>query len=638
MRFQTFAPPPIYVDTPQLIETAIRDCLDAEVMLGVDTETLGLFKNEDGSKRFNMTDEVVVMGLSPRDDVRYLVPRVNLNYFRPVLESDVPKALTFAKFDVHRIMNSSGIKVGGPWIDTVVLDFLVDEDRRENRHGLKDCMADYFDYPMNEYKELFGSEDPRAIKPGHPAWQKYLDYSSLDPWATRILAMKLFGLLDKIEVWPADDENDPYTLTQMYWDTEEPQLKTLWGMERRGMRVNVDHLKKVRAVLEEKMEETAFEINKLVGYPINPNSTDQMGEYFFNVKKYTPLSFTEKKQVPQVNETLFSHLALGKTQDPVAKLVMVYKKCSKLRGTYVDGILKFLFLDGRVHTDYSPTKTTGRLGSSNPNLQNVPQITKDDPYRIREAFLPEEGNAFIIGDYSQLEMRIIADMSGDETMINAILDGRDMHIFTVSTIENADYDECVAARERGESWIEEKRTAMKKTGFGILYGESKVGLAAQLSEELGRYVSQDEAQTFINQYLNTYPGVRRWIAEKHYEAKSRGYVQTICGRFRRLSKAKYGRSREIGHALRQAQNAPIQGSAADIVKRAMINLAADGRFADLGWALIHQVHDELIGEGPIETASEAREIMEYYMSTPLNPPLRVPLVVKPKIAKNWAEK
>lgn len=632
------------------VEACIKHCMQAVLFLGVDTETLGLVKNEDGSKRYNMTDEVVVMGLSPDDDTRYLVPRKYLHFFKPVLESDIPKALSNVKFDAHRILNSCGSKLLGRWADTVHMDFLIDEDTRENHHGLKDCMQDYFDFPMMDYKQLFGTLDPRHIVPGHPLWEKYLDYASLDPWATRILAILQLEKLREIHAWEAVDDQPAYTYEQMYWDTEELQIKALFNMERRGIHVNKKTLEDIGTKLTLRMAELAKEINALVGYPINPNSTQQIGDFFFNKEvtyslptgpmkkpKYTPLSFTEKKREPQVDDVLFKHLALGKAQDPVAKLVMEYKECSKLNGTYVEGLLKFLYKDGRIHTSYSTTKTTGRLGSSEPNLQNIPR-PDTDPHGIRGAFQPEPGNAFIIGDYSQLEMRILADMSGDPVMIGAIQNGMDMHSFTASKVLNKPYDDFVKAVKAKEKWAKDARTAFKKTGFGIVYGITKMALSEQLSQELGRYVSPDEAQGYINQYLDTFPGVRAYIMRMHAMAKSKGYVQTMCGRFRRLSKAKYGKGHERGHAERQAQNAPIQGSAADIVKRAMIMIEADEYLKELGWVLLHQIHDELILEGPEATADEALEIVKYYMENPINPPLVVPLTADPKKAYSWLDK
>lgn len=639
MRFQSYAPAPIYVDSPELIRLCVEHCIQPDQFLGVDSETLGLLK--DGVHRFNMNDEVVVLGLSPDDLTRYMVPRKHLHQVTEALSRPTPKALTYAKFDAHRIKNSCGVDLGGRWFDTVHGDYLVDEDTRENRHGLKDCALDYFGYAMGDYKEIFGKEDPRLIVPGHPKFEKYLDYGSLDPWVTRKLAIYLLKELEKIEIWAEDPKNGlpRYDYAQMYWEVDEPQIKCLYLMERRGLLVDKQKLEGLGVRLEDKMKELAYEINRLVGKPINPLSTQQMGQYFFHEMKYTPLSFTEKTKAPQVDEALFKHLALGKAQDPVAKLVMEFKECSKLNGTYVKGLLQFIHVDGRIHTSYSSTKTTGRLGSADPNLQNLPR-PDTDAYGIRSTFVPDasKDHVFIISDYAQLEMVILADISGDKSMQEAIHQKMDMHSFTASKVLNLPYEVFTKAVKDKEKWAKEARTAFKKTGFGIVYGITKFALSEQLSQELGRYVSPEEAQGYINQYLDTFPGVRKYVSEMHSMARSLGYVTTICGRRRRLSKAKYGKRGERGHAERQAQNAPIQGSAADIVKRAMLKIESDDLLKDLGWFLLHQVHDELILEGPRKTAEQARIIVKDYMENAVDPPLSVPLRVDPNIAENYAEK
>lgn len=635
MRFYTDAPPPVYVGEIGQIDGVIRHCLSAKI-LGVDTETLGLLKNEEtGLKHNSMNDQVIVMGLSPDDDTRYLVPRKHLHHFRPVLESEVVKALTYAKFDVHRLMNSCGARVAGPWADTVVLDFLVDEDTRENRHGLKECMADYFNMAMAEYKDIFGKEDPRAFEPGHPKWDQYLDYSSLDPWATRKLAILLMEKLSKMKVWQ-DDDTSSRTLLDMYWDTEEPQLQALWNMERRGIQVDQVRLQDIAKSLTQEMDTLAADICRRIGKPINPNSGDQIGAWLFGEMGFQPLAFTPTGK-PQTDEATLVHFGLGKAQVEECKLILAYKKASKLRGTYAEGLMKWVAKDGRIHTNYSPTKATGRLGSNDPNLQNIPR-PDSDPHGIRAAFIPRAGCKFIVADYGQLEMRILAYASGDQTMIDAIKSGLDMHSFTASRMTGKTYDEFIAAKKAGEQWATDIRTAAKSVGFGIVYGITKFKLSEQLSETLNRYVSEDEAQGYIDMYLDTFPGVRQYMVSTKQFAKRHGYVQTLCGRYRRLSKIRSPRQGERGHAERQAINAPIQGSAADIVKRIMIMTENDDYLReDLGCVLLHQVHDELIYECPEGTVEEARRIIQEYGENPFMEPLPVPLEFGPKIVNNWKE-
>ena len=632
MRFQTMAPPPVFVGEVALIEPTIRRCQDS-TMLGVDTETLGLLKDEEGRKYHKMTDQIVVMGLSPDEENRFLVPRKYLHHFKGLLESSVPKALTNVKFDAHRFLNTSGIHLGGPWADTVVLDFLLDEDTRENRHGLKDCAADYFDIPLLDYKELFGKEDPREFRPGHPLWDKYVDYSSLDPWVTRKLALLLLDKLSEIPVWPKDD----YTLEDLYWNTEEPQLKCLFAMERRGIHVDKARLKEVESSLQAEMDETARELNRRVGQAFNPNSGPQIGEYLFETLGLPHQGLTSTGKYI-TNEKVLT--ALAKQGVDECSLILKYKKASKLKGTYAQGLLKWIHKDGRIHTSYSPTKTTGRLGSSEPNLQNVPR-PDNDPHGIRGAFVPEEGKAFIVADYGQLEMRIMAYVAhtyGDDTMLDSIVAGRDMHSFTGSKMMGIPYEDFLALKNEGDEEALAIRTAAKAVGFGIIYGIGAGKLGEQLSGGTGRRVSKEEAQGYIDMYLKTFPGVKLYMNDMHRKAKKLGYVQTMCGRFRRLSAAS-SRNRAVqGHALRQSINAPIQGSAADIVKIAMLMTNADAYLSEeLGFFLLHQVHDELIFEGPKENAEEALQIIQSYMEHPFREDLPVPLIAEPKIVMSWKE-
>ena len=664
MRFQTIAPPPVYVDSATAIESCIRHCETADV-LGTDTETLGLIKDPtDPFKQtyHQMTDQVVVMGLSPDEESRYLVPRKNLHHFKGLLENErIPKALTNIKFDAHRFMNTSNIKLGGPWLCTLQLDFMLDEDTRENRHGLKQCAWDYFQIPMLDYKGLFGNTDPREFKPGHDMWEKYLDYSSLDPWVTRKLAKHLVEELKTIRVWGAfahqreltARERD-YTLMDMYWETEETQLKVLWNMERRGIYASKDRLEEIEVSLSEEMALCARELNRLVGKPINPNSGQQIGVYLFEEKGLPNQGRTPSGQW-KTTAAILKELALGEHQCREAALVIQYKKASKLKGTYAVGLAKWIHRgDGRIHTSYSATKTTGRLGSKEPNLQNVP-TARTDPHHIRAAFTPRPGNKFIVADYGQLEMRIMAFRAStyeDPTMLDAIMGnledlegdytgvtgGLDMHSFTGARMMGIPYLEFIARKEAGDEDVTATRTAAKAVGFGIIYGIGKQGLSRQLAEALKRFVSEAEAQGYIDMYLETFPGVDRYMKSMKWFAKKHGYVQTLCGRLRRLSKINSRHGGYRGHAERQAINAPIQGSAADIVKRAMILCEYDDYLRiDLGYELLHQVHDELIFEGPEEHAEEAALTIQYHMQHPFPEDLPVTLEVEPNIVDNWLE-
>jgi DNA polymerase-1 len=586
-------------------------------MLGVDTETLG-------KKYTNMTDEVVVLGLCPDEDTRLFIPRKYAHHFKSVVEDpNITKALTNVKFDAHRLANA-GIKLAGRWADTVMLDFLLDEDTRENHHGLKDCVFDYFGIPMAEYNELFGREDITKIVPGHEKWEQFLDYASLDPWASRKLALFLLKKLDNIRLWHDKD----FTLKDHYWDVEEPQLKTLYGMERRGVCIDVDRLHRVGESMQKEIDGIAAELNKLAGWPINPNSVPQIVKLLFEDLGLEPISYTPKG-VPQTTEAVLAHFAENGVEE--CELILTHRKAAKLKGTYCEGILKRLHTDGHIHTTYSATKVTGRLGSQNPNLQNIPK-PDSDIHGIRKAFIADPGYILIVGDYSQLEMRVLAEAADEQSMIKAIEDGLDMHCFTASMMFGTTYEEMYqkAKVEEDPEW-KTRRGAAKAIGFGLVYGKTVHGLAQTLG------CSREEAQEFIDKFFDAFPGIRDYMEGYQAFAKEHGYVQTISGRFRRLSKIHSHNYAERGHAERQAINTPIQGSAADIVKAAMVSIDADERLRELGYRLLMQIHDELVGQCPLEVAEECAEIIRGYMENPFLEPLRVPLVAEQKIVPNWAE-
>jgi len=632
MRFVTDIPQPVWVDTPEKVERAVRHC-QASTMLGTDTETLGKWKNEDTKKgHHSMNDQIIVMGLSPDDESRYLVPRTRLEAFREVIENPkVPKALHNFKFDQHRFKNA-GMQIRGPVADGQVLDWLLDEDKRENKHGLKDCGRDFFEIPMRDYEELFGKEDPNKIsRPENPLFEKYLDYGSLDPWVSRKLCLRHLEELGKVQMW----DNQDWSLRDHYWDIEEAQLHCLWEMERNGVKIDTGHLHAVSKSLTDEMEGLAFQLNQLVGAPINPNSPSQVGELFIEKMGLPKLKKTDSGAV-SVDEEVLTYYA-NQMQVKEAQIILAYRGASKLKGTYAEGLLKRVWVDGKIHTTYNPTKVTGRLSSTDPNLQNLPQVDWDT-HHIRSAFIPDGPDDMLICvDYSQLEMRVLACASGDPMMIAAIRGGLDMHTKAACEVLGIPYAVGAALKEAKDPAFLAMRTGVKAVGFGIVYGAGAPKIADTISKELKKPVTKAEGQEFIDKYLAVFPGIKGYMETYIASAKKTGYVQTVAGRFRRLSKIHSHRFMERSEAERQAINAPIQGSAADIVKKAMVAVWMDEYLRSLGWTLRMQIHDELVLSGPRETAQEAAEIVQANMEHPFAEDLAVPLTAKPLIVKNWKE-
>jgi DNA polymerase I len=658
MRFRSVAPAPIYVNTIKDVEACLERCWTSRLM-GVDTETLGLEKDY-----LKTVDQVVNLGLAPDPEARYFIPRRHLHHFRDLLASSIPKALHNSKWDLHRLANA-GVTIGGKIYETLVMDFLFDEDTRENRHGLDACVLDFFDIPMAKYKDIVGDEDPRNIVPGHPKWPKYLDYGSLDPWATLKLAKFHEKNLAEIKMYSRDDflvelaegsmtEREVLdfvnkeTMLKHYWRYEEPQVKALFNIERRGIRIDTDHLGRVVEALTKEMEECAAKISKIAGRPLNPNSPKQVGEWLFGDLGLTPLK-TTKTGNHSTDEDTLQHFAQQGVEGCLE--ILAYKKASKVRGTYAIGLTKWVDpRTGKIHTNYSPVKVTGRLGSNSPNLQNVPRPDWDT-HKIRAAFIPDtEDDVLLVVDYGQLEMRVLASAAenfGDSTMAQGIRDGRDMHSFTGGQMIGIPYEEFLAIK-KDESHprhaeISSVRQAAKAINFGIVYGIGAQGLAKQLTQALGRAVSETEAQSYIDTYFRAFPGVRLYMAAQKRMATSKGRVQTLAGRFRRLSGARSSRRLERSYALRQSINAPIQGSAADIVKKAMIEIEGDEYLREeLGCTIRMQVHDEFVlnvkgGRYDPELVAECAEIVQGIMEASFSAELSVPLIAEPAVCLRWSD-
>jgi DNA polymerase-1 len=618
VRFVEAGPPPTYVHDPDMIDGVRRRCLDSS-LLGVDSETLG-------KKYTSMTDQVVCFSLSPDEDARYFVPRKFLPAFKDVLEEEtVPKAVSNILFDAHRFANG-GVEIKGKWVDTPHLDFLLDEDTRENHHGLKDCMKDYFGLPMAEYKDLFGKDDTTQYSPAHPKWNQWVDYASLDAWAHRKLAIHLMAQLSNVHL----DHQGSATLMDLYWATEEPQYKTLHQMERRGISIDRELIHSISDVMERRGEELARELNRRVGWSFNPASADHVARYLYEDLGLEVISLTDGGKPQTTEAVLKQHIEIDGIEE--CQMILDCREANKAKSQYCDGIIKRLWTDGRLHTSFNAKLLTGRLSSSDPNLQNIP--TGDYGGKsFRDAFWSEEGNVLIVADYSQLEMRLLAEAASELTMIEGIKSGLDMHVFTASMMFNVPYEEMFqkAVVEEVKEY-KRMRGAAKAIGFGIIYGKTAYGLSRDLK------ITLEEAQDFLDKYLNTYPNVRNFIEGQIWHAQKFGYVQTLSGRFRRLSLINSSDKKIRKHAENQAVNSVIQGSAADLVKHGMISTNFDAYLVDeLNCRLILQIHDELVYECPKETAELACRHIQETLENPYVYPLSVPLKSKPKVVRRWGE-
>ncbi len=407
-------------------------------------------------------------------------------------------------------------------------------------------------------------------------------------------------------------------LDKVMFDIELPLSRVLARMEACGVGLDRELLGALSREMTGDLEDVARRIFKLAGEEFNINSPQQVGAVLFDKLGLTPGRKTKTKAAYATDAAVLAKLAGA---HEIVPLILEYRELAKLKSTYIDALPKLINPDtGRLHTSFNQAVTaTGRLSSSNPNLQNIPTRT-DLGRRIREAFIPaHKDEKLLAADYSQIELRLLAHFSGDKALARAFQDGADIHTATAAEVFGVAPGKVTA----------QMRRSAKAINFGIIYGMSPFGL----SEQLG--ISTDEAKEYIEIYLSRYPGVRVYLDKTIKEAYKRGYVSTITGRKRYMRELKSASYNERSFGERVATNAPLQGSAADIIKVAMINIDAYLMEAGMQTRMVLQVHDELVFEvPPLEEAVAAPKIKEL-METAY--PLSVPVEVKMSFGKNWGE-
>lgn len=403
-------------------------------------------------------------------------------------------------------------------------------------------------------------------------------------------------------------------MLHLFETVELPLCEVLVEMEHNGVAADRAMLKEFGVKLSGKIEELRRKVFELAGTEFNINSPKQLGELLFE-----KLALPSGKKTKSGYSTDIEVLAALRDKHPVVPAVMEFRQLMKLKSTYVDGLLSEIAPDGRIHTSFNMMATaTGRLSSAEPNLQNIPVRTELGA-EIRRMFVAEPGNVLIDADYSQIELRLLAHISGDEVMRNAFRNGFDIHTVTASQVFGVQPDAVTP----------EMRRRAKAVNFGIVYGISRFALA----EDLG--VSRKEADDYMNQYFATYSGVRHYMDEIVKTARKRGYVATIMGRRRYLPELESPVFNIRAFGERVALNAPIQGSSADIIKLAMINTARRLRAENRKAKLILQIHDELIIEAPLAEAEQIKTLLREEMENVMR--LSVPLTVDVAAGKNWAE-
>lgn len=503
------------------------------------------------------------------------------------------------KYDLW-VLENHGLPVSGPLFDTMLASYVLDPGRRS--HGLDELARVCLGETMIAYSELFQRGDRRRDILAVPL-EKLAEYAAEDADVT----LRLHGVL-ATQLAEAQLEG-------LFQELEMPLLRVLLGMERRGIRIDVAFLDELAATFAAELESLEARIHELAGEEFNVQSPKQLQVILFEKLGLKPIKKTSTGWSTDV--TVLERLA---EEHPLPELILEHRQVAKLQGTYVTALPELADTDQLIHTSYNQAvAATGRLSSSDPNLQNIP-IRTELGRRIRRAFVPRQpGNVFLSADYSQVELRLLAHLSEDAALRQAFNDGADVHRRTAALIAGVEEGEVTA----------EMRSRAKAINFGVIYGMGARALARQI------HVKQGEAQEFIDQYFATYPGVRTFIDETKERARRDGHVETMLGRRRLLPDILSQNNRVRSFQERIAVNTPIQGTAADLIKLAMLRLQAALQREDTGAMLLLQVHDELVLELPeahLEPVTAlVREAMEQAMD------LAVPLVVDPHHGHDWRE-
>ena len=403
-------------------------------------------------------------------------------------------------------------------------------------------------------------------------------------------------------------------MLKLFDDIEMPLIYTLYDMQVRGIRVNKEALKEYGDHLEVGIISLEKEIYEQVGETFNINSPKQLGEILFDKLR---LPFAKKTKTGY--STAADILEKLQSEHPVISMILEYRQLTKLKSTYADGLAVYIQDDERIHGKFHQTiAATGRISSKDPNLQNIP-IRMELGRKIRRVFIPKEDYVFLDADYSQIELRVLAHMSGDERLINAYKEAKDIHRITASEVFHTPFDEVTPLQ----------RSNAKAVNFGIIYGISSFGLGQDLN------ISRKEAERFIDKYFETYPKIKNYLYKLVAEAKERGYSTTLFGRRRPIPELSSSNFMQRSFGERVAMNSPIQGTAADIIKIAMNRVNQKLKDNNMRSQLILQVHDELLVETHKEEVDEVRLIMTEEMLGAAN--LDVPLETEVKMGNNWYE-
>ena len=523
--------------------------------------------------------------------------------FRPFFLSEkIMKVGQNIKFDLNVLANY-GIKISAPMFDTMLAHYILQPEQRHNMDYLAEI---YLGYRTIHIEELIGEKKGGGQK----------NMRDLSPTLIRDYACEDADITLRL-MRPLREELEKNNQLDVFQNIEMPLMPVLAEMERNGVRIDTAALEDTGNAFRTEMEQLEKDIYEMAGHEFLLTSPRQVGEVLFG-----EMGLNEKARKTKSGQYSTSEEELEKIRHkhPIVDKILQHRGLKKLLSTYIEALPKLINKHtGHIHTSFNQAVTaTGRLSSSNPNLQNIP-VRGENGREIRKAFIPEEGQIFFSADYSQIELRLMAHLSGDAHLIEAFNNGEDIHAATAARIFKKPLEE-VSRDERRKA---------KTANFGIIYGISAFGLAERME------VSRTEAKELIDNYFQTYPGVREYIDNSVSRAKELGYIETLCGRRRYLPDINSRNAVVRGYAERNAVNAPIQGTAADIIKIAMIRVAARFKAEGIRSKMILQVHDELNFSVLPEELDRVRSIVTHEMNHAFT--LSVPLEADCGEGSNWLE-
>jgi DNA polymerase-1 len=564
-----------------------------------------------GGDRNRISDNLVGLSLTLDKDHPFYIP-ISHSYpgapfqikkedmvkiFSPIFEDEkISKIGHNLKYDIL-ILRGSGISLKGSLFDTMIASYLLNPNKQN--HNLGEVTLEYLSRKSKTLVEVIGEKSSFTEVPIDEA----ASYAADTVTTTLELKEILFNKLK--------EDN----LVSVFFNIEMPLLHVLADMEEAGVKIDSEKLKNIAKELEGELDGIQRRIYFLAGEEFNINSPKQLSRVLFQ-----SLGFQPTKKTKTGFSTELSVLEELSASHELPREVLNYRSLNKLKTTYVDVLPQLVnSKTGRIHTSFNQTATaTGRLSSSDPNLQNIP-IRGDWGSRIRETIIAEEGNILLSADYSQVELRILAHLSQDKVLLDAFRNNIDIHTRTASELFGVPIDKVTSAMRR----------IAKTVNFGVIYGISPFGLSETLS------ISREDAKKYIEQYFDRHPNVKKYIGETLEEAKSKDYVVTLFGRRRPVPELKNQNSIVRQQGERLAMNSPIQGTAADIIKIAMIQIESDFKKRGLKARIILQVHDELLFELPMQEYEAARNIVREKMERAVE--LSVPIQVDIGYGKNWAE-